>query len=35
VIENALKGQNVQSLLNSAVASIDQAYSQNDDYGIK
>jgi multiple sugar transport system substrate-binding protein len=35
VIENALKGQNVKSLLNTAVSNIDQAYSDNDDYGLK
>ena len=35
VIENALKGQNVTSLLNNAVTAIDQAYSENDDYGLK
>jgi multiple sugar transport system substrate-binding protein len=35
VIENALKGQNVRSLLNTAVTNIDQAYAQNDDYGLQ
>jgi multiple sugar transport system substrate-binding protein len=35
VFENALKGQNVRSLLNTAVTNIDQAYSQNDNYGLK
>ena len=35
VIENALKGQSVQTLLNTAVSNIDQAYSQNDDYGLQ
>jgi len=35
VIENALKGQNVQTLLNGAVSAIDQAYSDNDNYGLK
>jgi len=35
VIENALKGQNVQTLLDNAVTAIDQAYSDNDNYGLK
>jgi multiple sugar transport system substrate-binding protein len=34
-MENALKGQNVQTLLNNAVTAIDQAYSDNDNYGLK
>jgi multiple sugar transport system substrate-binding protein len=34
VIENALKGQNVQSLLDNAATAIDQAYSDNDNYGL-
>jgi len=35
VIENALKGQNVQTLLDNAATAIDQAYSDNDNYGLK
>ena len=35
VIENALKGQNVKSLLNTAVSNIDTAYTQNDNYGLQ
>jgi multiple sugar transport system substrate-binding protein len=35
VIENALKGGNVQSLLDNAAAAIDKAYSDNDNYGLK